>query len=56
AVSHVILSCALTCHAYYVVVQLSLTFASGLSYHYLSTFVCRYGFRCFLFLDKIDIF
>ncbi|RZS11175.1 hypothetical protein BHM03_00042485 [Ensete ventricosum] len=52
-VSHFVLSCALTRRAYDVVVQLSLTFASGLSYLCLSGFVRRYGLRRFLFLDKL---
>ncbi|THU69521.1 hypothetical protein C4D60_Mb08t15270 [Musa balbisiana] len=51
--SHFIISCTPTCRTHNVVVRLSLTSASGLSYLYLSAFVCRYGLRRFLFLDKL---
>ncbi|THU71592.1 hypothetical protein C4D60_Mb04t03080 [Musa balbisiana] len=47
--SHFVLSCTPTRRAYNMVVQLSVTSASGLS------FVCRYGLRRFLFLNKIDL-
>ncbi|RRT54787.1 hypothetical protein B296_00048911 [Ensete ventricosum] len=55
-VSHFVLSCAPTHRTYDVVVQLSLTFAFGLSYLCLSAFVRCYDLRRSLFLDKMNIF
>ncbi|CAD5179231.1 unnamed protein product [Musa acuminata subsp. malaccensis] len=51
--SHFILSCTPIHCTYDMVVQLFLTSASNLSYLCLSAFVCRYGLRYFLFLDKL---
>ncbi|RWV95663.1 hypothetical protein GW17_00041699 [Ensete ventricosum] len=44
-----------TRHTYDMVVQLSLAFASDLSYLCLSTFVRSYDLRRFLFLNKMDL-
>ncbi|RWW30398.1 hypothetical protein GW17_00005014 [Ensete ventricosum] len=54
--SHFILSCAPTHYVYDVVVQLSLTFATNLSYLCPSAFVRHYDLHRFLFLDKINFF
>ncbi|RZR89354.1 hypothetical protein BHM03_00017064 [Ensete ventricosum] len=49
--SHFVLSMPPTHYAYDMVVQLFLTFTSGLSYLCLFAFVRYYGLRRFLFLD-----
>ncbi|RWW30127.1 hypothetical protein BHE74_00055596 [Ensete ventricosum] len=50
--NHFVLSCAPTCSAYDVMIHLSLISVFGLSYLYLSAFVCRCNLYCFFFLDK----
>ncbi|RWV98394.1 hypothetical protein GW17_00038765 [Ensete ventricosum] len=54
--SRFILSYAPTCRAYDVVVQLSLTSASGFSYLCLSAFIRCYDLCRFLFIDKMNFF